>query len=69
MLSLNQAHPDTHLFLRYEDMIDDPHAAVLAIANFLEIPVTDEIVAKVGWHNTICVLQLSILLLLARRRL
>jgi hypothetical protein len=44
---LPQAHPDTHLFMQYENMIDDPHSAVRSIAEFLEIPVTEEMIAKV----------------------
>ena len=34
--------PDTHLFLKYEDMFDDTESAIKKIATFLEIPLTEE---------------------------
>lgn len=37
--------PDTHLFLKYEDMFDDTESAIKKIATFLEIPLTEETLA------------------------
>ena len=47
MLLLLQAHPESHLFLKYEDMFDDPAAAVRTIAAFLELPCSEETVQAV----------------------
>jgi sulfotransferase len=38
-----QAKPESHLFMKYEDMYQDPASHVRKIANFLDIPVTDEV--------------------------
>lgn len=46
-------NPETHLFLKYEDMYDNPAAAVETIATFLQIPVTQDIVDKVVKNATI----------------
>jgi len=45
--------PESHLFLKYEDMYQDPAAAVRAIATFLEIPITEEVLAAVVKNSSI----------------
>lgn len=50
---LSKEQPDNHLFLQYEDMYQDPTAAVWKIAAFLGVECSDEIVAKVVQHSTI----------------
>lgn len=47
------ANPDTHLFLKYEDMYANTPAAIEKIASFLDIPYTQEIVGKVAQNATI----------------
>jgi hypothetical protein len=42
-----KAEPDSHLFLKYEEMCQDPAAAVKAIATFLNLSASDEVVEKV----------------------
>lgn len=47
------ANPETHLFLKYEDMYQDPTKAVETIATFLGIPATPEVVARVVQNSSI----------------
>lgn len=42
-----KAHPDRAMWLQYENMQTDPRGQIRAIAAYLEIPVTDELVEKV----------------------
>jgi hypothetical protein len=42
-----QAHSDKGMWLQYEDMQSDPRGQIVKIAEYLKIPVTDEIVDKV----------------------
>lgn len=46
-------NPDTHLFLKYEDMYDNPTAAVETIAKFLGIEASADVVEKVVKNATI----------------
>lgn len=39
--------PETHLFLKYEEMYQDPAAAIRRIADFLGIPVTEDVLRLV----------------------
>jgi len=48
-----QAKPDSHLFLQYEDMYQNPSKAVETIAKFLGIAVTPEVVAQVVQNSSI----------------
>eukprot|EP01035_Chromulina_nebulosa_P019753 gene19753-25685_t len=48
-----QTHPDTHLFLKYEDMYQDTAAAVKQIAEFLGFELTDEILDKVVKNSSL----------------
>ena len=43
----SQAEPDSHLFLHYEDMYDNLEPVIRKIANFIDKPISDEIVTKV----------------------
>jgi hypothetical protein len=36
-------HPETHLFLKYEDICEDTPGIILKLADFLEIPIDDKI--------------------------
>jgi hypothetical protein len=54
-----QEDPDNHLFLKYEDMYDSLEPQVRKIAAFLEIPVTDEIVAKVVKASSMSEMQVK----------
>jgi hypothetical protein len=40
-------HPESHLFLQYEDMYQDNAAAIQKIAAFLNIPCTPEVLSKI----------------------
>lgn len=42
-----QEEPDSHLFLKYEDMYDNLEPVVRKIADFINVPIDDEVVAKV----------------------
>lgn len=48
-----KAKPETHLFLKYEDMYQNPANAVRTIANFLGIALTDEVLANVVKNSSI----------------
>ena len=39
-------NPESHLFLKYEDIYDDAKAAINSVAEFLNIPITPEILAN-----------------------
>jgi len=48
-----KSKPDSHLFIHYEDLYRDTPGNIRKIAAFLEIPITDEILAKVIKNSTI----------------
>jgi len=54
-----KAEPSTHLFLQYEEMYQNPSKAVKTIANFLNIDVNDEIIAKVVKNSSISEMRSS----------
>jgi hypothetical protein len=47
-----QAHPDKGLWLQYEHMQEDARREIVRIAEFLDIPATDEIVDKVLQYSS-----------------
>lgn len=51
--------PENYLFLKYEDMIDDPTSAILKIAKFINIPVTDELVEVVAKASSLNEMKVS----------
>jgi len=48
-----KSEPSTHLFLQYEEMYQNPTKAVKTIAEFLNIDVTDEVIANVVKNSSI----------------
>lgn len=38
-------NPETHLFLKYEDIYDDTATSILKLANFLDIPIDDKMLS------------------------
>mmetsp|Transcript_102860 Transcript_102860/g.201720 ORF Transcript_102860/g.201720 Transcript_102860/m.201720 type:complete len:349 (-) Transcript_102860:266-1312(-) len=46
------AHPGKGLWLQYEDMQTDPRGQIVKIAEYLQIPVTDEVVDKVLLYSS-----------------
>lgn len=48
-----KAKPDSHLFLQYEEMYQNPARAVETIAKFLGIAVTPDVIAKVVSNSSI----------------
>lgn len=48
-----RAHPDSHMFLHYEDMYQNPLEAVAKISNFLDIPSTPAMLQKVVNNSSI----------------
>mmetsp|Transcript_11616 Transcript_11616/g.17337 ORF Transcript_11616/g.17337 Transcript_11616/m.17337 type:complete len:315 (-) Transcript_11616:221-1165(-) len=55
--AFSKAYPHKCLWLTYEQMINDHRAAVIAIAHFLEISYTDELIDKVVQNSTIKSMQ------------
>lgn len=53
------AHPQNHLFLKYEDMYERPFQAVQQIAAFLGLSVSDEVCEKVVRHSQLREMQCS----------
>ena len=47
VLAIMQEDPENYLFLKYEDMIDNPTAAIIKIAEFISIPVNEELIELV----------------------
>lgn len=48
-----QAKPESHLFLKYEDMCDDTAASIRRIAEFLNIPYSESSLASIVKNCTI----------------
>jgi len=48
-----QAFPESHLFLKYEDMYSNPRAAVTQIATFLNLNTTEDIIDKVVANSSL----------------
>jgi len=51
------AHPDTHLFLKYEDMYQDTPGAVKQIAQFLGLPCADDVLPTIVKNSTLTEMQ------------
>lgn len=50
---LCQSDPSKYLFLKYEDMYDNPKEAVRTISTFLDIPVEDDVLDAIVRNSTI----------------
>lgn len=48
-----QAHPESHLFLKYEDMYINPRAAIVQIATFLNLSTADDVIDKVVANSSL----------------
>lgn len=59
MMMNDQAHPDTHLFITYEDLYKDTQKYVRLISDFLQISVTEEVLEKVIKNSSLNEMKVS----------